>query len=63
MSFPIYNRERASAQVKFRCYLFNLNGFLLFSNDVEQEQRKSFSRGENEAQEDDAFYGGIYDLH
>ena len=40
----------ASAQVKFRCYLFNPNGFLLFINDVEQEQRKSFGRGENEAQ-------------
>ncbi len=54
--YTIYG-VKASAQVKFRCYLFNLNGFLLFINEVEQEQRKSFClpslslcRGENEAQ-------------
>jgi hypothetical protein len=38
-AYTIY-RVKASAQVKFRCYLFNLKGFLLFINDVEQEQRK-----------------------
>ena len=61
--YLLFIAERASAQVKFRCYLLNLDGFRLFSNEVEQEQRErearfvlpslvdcASSRGENEAQ-------------
>ena len=52
--YLLFIAERASAQVKFRCYLLNLDGFRLFSNEVEQEQRervvRASTRGENEAQ-------------